>query len=728
MNKEKAIKSFYGQYQKAHKLIEDNISNIEEKTYIASRLLDRVIVLLFINNNMYDENSNLFDDIKRIYNEGNLFNKILSFYNNPSICINDRINEINIIISLFPVDMFEEDIDISDEILENIINKFSKYTWILDNREGVLNNQITPDILGKVFEKYINQRESGAYYTEEDTIQYINRNTIILALFNKINYKAEFLNAVRENLNDNNLDSIEELIKDNIDLLELTQTIIRETNSSKILEDIKKALDNIKILDPTCGTGAFLVSALNILEKLYVSVETKLNTINNTQNSINRMEIIVNIINNNLYGVDIMNDAIDIAKFRLYLKILQSLENTNSIENINFNLKYGNTLYGRDEARSLEIEQLVAITIEDEFVNAEAFNWDVEFEDVINLGGFDCVVGNPPYVEYTKIKDKYKIEEFETFKCKNIYAYTIERSLKLLNKNGAIGFIVPISIVSTPRMQPLRKFIESKCSDIFYSNFGDRPGTLFNGVHQKLSILIGKKSETEDTNIYTSQYYHWYNEERPMVFNNIRYFKNVYRDDRFYYKLGNEIQKSIIDKVNLISESLSNMVDTNGEYSAYLNDRMTFWMKCFKNEKTSNSFKKYCFKTKGETAAFIAIMNSSLYYLFWEIISDVWHITSKELDLFKFDYNRLTNIQKEKLIDIVDELEQDLETNKVYIGSKQVDYEYKHKKSKLIIDKIDKVLKEYYNFTDEEYNYIIDYGLAYRMNDELEPYLQQRQN
>ena len=87
-------------------------------------------------------------------------------------------------ILFFRANILEKQIQIPDEILEDIIRKFSKYSWILESNNDEINNQITPDILGKIFEKYINQRENGAYYTEEDTIQYINSNSIIFALFN----------------------------------------------------------------------------------------------------------------------------------------------------------------------------------------------------------------------------------------------------------------------------------------------------------------------------------------------------------------------------------------------------------------------------------------------------------------------------------------------------------------------------------------------------------------
>ena len=109
-----------------------------------------------------------------------------------------------------------------------------------------------------------------------------------------------------------------------------------------------------------------------------------------------------------------------------------------------------------------------------------------------------------------------------------------------------------------------------------------------------------------------------------------------------------------------------------------------------------------------------------------ETISDGWHITNKELEMFKFDYNLLNNEDKKKLINLALKLEKDLEMQKLHVGTKQTKYEYRHKKSKLIIDEIDLILKDYYQFTQEEYNYIIDYNLKYRLNDEFDCYLNER--
>ena len=96
---------------------------------------------------------------------------------------------------------------------------------------------------------------------------------------------------------------------------------------------------------------------------------------------------------------------------------------------------------------------------------------------MLKRGGFDCIIGNPPYIEYSRVrKSQYELFDYKTIKCGNLYAFTLERSYQLLNEGGVLGMIVPISIISTPRMSELRNLLRENSDFIFYSNFGDAAG------------------------------------------------------------------------------------------------------------------------------------------------------------------------------------------------------------------------------------------------------------
>lgn len=701
MANDKLIKSFYRTYKEIHKNLEEVIEE-KNKESISARILDKVIIFLFIYENLLNKDEKLHID-REIIDSENIYSKLIEFYSNPKSFVSEKSNIILSITRLFEKSEHNEIKSINDDLMKSIFKKLLKFKLRFSNNSYDI---VTPDLLGKVFEKYINQKETGAYYTEIDTIKYINNNSIILAFLNK--------NEVKSLIEKRKYINLEECIRVNNDLFNIFENVIDSIDDIEILKKIRKEINNFTIADITVGTAAFLLDAIECIEKMYDIIDNKLNTLNEIYD-IDKIDLLIKIIENNIYGVDIMDDAVEMAKFRIYLKVINLCieENCDIKNNIKINIKVGNTLVG---------------SLKDDEKYIEGFNWNNEFKKVMDRGGFNCIIGNPPYIEYSKVRNKYIVENFESLKCGNIYAFIMERALNLLNTDGVLGLIVPISLVSTKRMVHIRNILEENCDIIFYSNYGDRPGTLFNGVHQKLTIVIGKKNKNKEVKVYTSQYYHWYNEERDNVFNNITYTLNEYKNDDFYYKIGSQIQKNIIEKINKKNKSLSSMIQKNESLnnSIFLGTRLTFWVKSFINPKKSNEFKEFYFNNESQASVFNAILNSNLYYFWWETVSDCWHLTNKELELFKFDYDILSQEQKENLYILSNKLEISLEDNKKYIGSKQTEYEYKHKLSKTIIDEIDKVLAEYYELTEEEYRYIIDYNLPYRMNDELEKYLNLR--
>ncbi|GAA0099169.1 Eco57I restriction-modification methylase domain-containing protein [Clostridium perfringens] len=741
------INNFYRDYKRMYELVEKDINN---KFINSARIIDRTIIYLFIINNFVNENEKSILESK-INSDGYI--GILDIFFNYKNYIDYNL-EVDQIVKLFNIDDIEPNVNLSNETFKKILKILNKYTWGISSQNG--RNNITPDVLGNVFEKYINQKDTGAYYTEKDTINYINEKTILYYILKELNKNLNIVLFLKNR--EFNIESLEDIIKQNMNLIEVFEIIVKNMPLNK-LTHVQRIINELKIADITCGTGAFLIEIVDLLYKLNFILNERMISLDNNIKKISKLKTLIKIIENNIYGVDIMEDAIEIAKFRLYLKLIteSALCKERIEKKIKINLKVGNTLVGNiaGELNNKNIEQITfetinrmedidsycAITLERDLLNNREieqislleyinndknFNWYEEFPEVLYNGGFSCIVGNPPYIEYKKINNYYKVDGYNTLKCGNTYAFVTERAINLLKNNGVLGFIVPISIISTPRMLPLRNFINNKCSDIFYSNFADRPDTLFNGVHQKLTIAIANKEECCNTTIYTSGYQHWYKDEREHIFKKIKYKENILEDNGFVYKIQDDIEYSILNKIQDKNISVKSMINSEGENFSFLSMRLTFWAKCFNIERKSKEFRKYSFESKDKANVFTALMNSSLFYYFWETISDGWHITNKELDNFKFNYDLLSKEQVKKLSDLSVELELDLEKNKKYIGSKQAEYEYRHKKSKLIIDKIDFILREYYELTEEEYNFIIDYQLRYRMNDEYENYLSER--
>jgi hypothetical protein len=122
----------------------------------------------------------------------------------------------------------------------------------------------------------------------------------------------------------------------------------------------------------------------------------------------------------------------------------------------------------------------------------QPFHWFVEFYDIMSNGGFDVIIGNPPYVEYSKVRSEYTVSPtYSTLSCGNLYTLVLERCYHLARKNGWLSFIVPLSLVCTSRTEELRELVKKFLGWI--SAYDMRPSSLFEGVAQRLSILVAQK-------------------------------------------------------------------------------------------------------------------------------------------------------------------------------------------------------------------------------------------
>src|SRR5690606_17085069 len=114
----------------------------------------------------------------------------------------------------------------------------------------------------------------------------------------------------------------------------------------------------------------------------------------------------------------------------------------------------------------------------------QPFHWFAEFYGVMSDGGFDVIIGNPPYVEYSKVRDDYSVVKLRTEKCGNLYAMVMERSVSLISESGWCGLIVLIGSMCTKRMALLQEVYRKYSSLLFVSSCSGHtcPGVLFEGV------------------------------------------------------------------------------------------------------------------------------------------------------------------------------------------------------------------------------------------------------
>lgn len=827
----------------------------------------------------------------------------------------------------FEVHQLEEKyskIDIPDKAFEKLFDFFDQYAWHLDERPLRSDNEINPDVVGYIFEKYINQKQMGAYYTKEDITEYIGKNTIIPFLFgaaekecavafgpksalwrllqdnpDRYIYSAvqhgvvlsggeilpeselpDFVQTgmhdpearmhnsqynlqqapaddpirlvtetwreyvarrtrcleVRARIQQGDIHRIDDLITLNLDIWQFARDAIVNAEGPELLRAFWHAINNVTVLDPTCGSGAFLFAALRILETLYSDClermkrfledisdkphhpkqfsdfRSVLDQISKHPNE--KYFIFKSIIINNLFGVDIMEEAVEICKLRLFLKLVAQVETSEQIEplpDIDFNIRAGNTLVGyatEDQVRKAfkeerspgglsqnklmlgdleedyrkfeeslgEVERLFrvfrelqtthggAVTHDDKLeirrrlsklaseldfflakeygvdvekrkdfeewhASHQPFHWFLEFYGIMEKGGFDVIIGNPPYVEYSKVKKHYSLLDYVTEGCGNLYAYVWERSISISCLNSFIGMIQPVAAVCTEGYASLQEVLyESGCCTV--SSFNDRPSKLFDGVeHIRLCIILHGKGKKQ--RVFSTTYNKWQAVERESLFQKISYVNTTeLKQESALAKIGSSIEVSLLNTLRK-EKGLLFDYENNGEWVIFYTRKLSNFVQILDfvpqiidsegNKREPSELKKICFENGKYRDIFLSALNSSVFFWILTVYSDCRNLNRRDLGLLHFDFNRADACLLEMLRELSRSLMEDIKNKSQLLtikykklGELQIQCTYP-KCSKQVIDQIDKSLGSHFGFTDEELDFIINYDIKYRM-------------
>jgi hypothetical protein len=181
----------------------------------------------------------------------------------------------------------------------------------------------------------------------------------------------------------------------------------------------------------------------------------------------------------------------------------------------------------------------------------QPFHWFIQFYGILKGGGFDVIIGNPPYVEMSDVAGQYAVKNLALVETGNLFAVCMERFADLLRPKGGMGAIVPISSVSTPRMLPLMNLLNSTFSPLYLSNFAVRPGKLFVGVDMNLTIIVGEKAGAKSSSsVFATGYNRWGEQLRPALFQLLEYAESrLVTDNSAFPKLGRTVERSILDRV-----------------------------------------------------------------------------------------------------------------------------------------------------------------------------------
>lgn len=205
-----------------------------------------------------------------------------------------------------------------------------------------------------------------------------------------------------------------------------------------------EVLQKTRVIDPACGSGAFLIAAFDYLMQQYERVDRELNALGCQPKDGNSLEFDRSILSNNLYGVDLLPESAEITKLSLWLKTAQAGKTLTYLDD---NIKAGNSI------------------VADSSVADTAFDWQAEFPQIFADGGFDVVIGNPPYVRQELLSPikPYLQANYESYHgVADLYTYFYELGLKILKPGGLLSYIVTNKWLRSGYGEPLRKFFVSQ--------------------------------------------------------------------------------------------------------------------------------------------------------------------------------------------------------------------------------------------------------------------------
>lgn len=401
--------------------------------------------------------------------------------------IRDKVEDLSFFDDCYKKWEFEEKYKEIESLLgvyKDTLNPIYKNLLIISTFD--FGSELSVNILGHIFENSIGdieelkdetterRKKDGVFYTAEFITDYICRKTIIPYLS-----KSGEANTIHE--------------------------LISEYENICALDELDKKLKDIKIIDISCGSGAFLNKAVDVLFEIHEALhDSKYANDPSLNKYFDSLDSRKQIISDNIYGVDVNEESVEITKLSLFLKLATSsgMKEGFELPKLDKNIKCGNSL------------------VDDETIAGDrAFNWLNEFKEVFNNDGFDVVVGNPPYInakmhtedkpeerDYLSNSDRYKC----LYKKWDIYIPFIEYGLNLLKENGFFGMIIPYPFVDQEYAKIMRKtIVEDYCINEIIDLSSEK---IFKDATVKNVIPILSKATKKDKipifRIKNSQIYH----------------------------------------------------------------------------------------------------------------------------------------------------------------------------------------------------------------------------
>ena len=480
-NQAEIEKKFYSEYKNIRMHIFENMRKnnpqINEHILIekVQKLLDRFLFICFcedkglLPHNSYDKIvqrgeaiDDIFESFKMLCNWINIGN------------MKNGINKFNG--GLFKNDDILDSLYVDNEVFEEM-KKISGYDFDSELNENILGHifeqsvsdieELKKSVSGEEFDsKKSKRKKDGIFYTPKYITKYIVENSI-----------KNWLDDKKKELGE---DELPELTEKDFEISYASKKSDKRIYSENLKKHIdfwtkyREAVKNIKIVDPACGSGAFLITAFEYLLNYNNYLDDKIFDLTGVKDLFS--DTTKEILQNNIFGVDLNKESVEITKLSLWLKTADGNKTLATLED---NIKCGNSL------------------IDDPEIAGEmAFDWEKEFPEIFSNGGFDIVVGNPPYVDIKSLNPvevKYYFKRFLTTENRvNLYSIFIEKGIEILSKNGILSFINPNSMLVNDSYAKLRDLIFSKITHIV-----KLPDNIFEEAKVETIIFEIKNSENK---------------------------------------------------------------------------------------------------------------------------------------------------------------------------------------------------------------------------------------
>lgn len=441
---------------------------------------------------------------------------------------------------LFKPDEILDAISIDDNLLYKHTLKLSEYDFA---------SEVDVNILGHIFENSLNEldeikaqlegqeidksktkrKKDGVFYTPKYITKYIVENTV-----GKLcEEKKQALEILEE-----------EYFTDKKRQKKTIQVLVEKLNT------YRKWLLQLTICDPACGSGAFLNQALDFLIEEHQFIDELQAKLFGDALVMSDMEN--SILENNLFGVDLNEESVEIAKLSLWLRTAQP---NRKLNDLNGNIKCGNSL------------------IDDVSVaGVKAFNWQHAFPKVFEKGGFDVIIGNPPYVfardNFSQFEKDFFVEKYVSAKYQiNTYLLFIEKTITLLKNNGIYGLIIPNAWLMVYSGEGLRKYLLETCNLYQIINL---EGYSFESANVETVILLAENriiSNPNSLEIFLNNGTEFYLSHKK---NQLDFFNN----EGFEFKVFlDEESDSINLKLNTNTFPLDDLVEIKAGLQAYEKDK-----------------------------------------------------------------------------------------------------------------------------------------------------------